>query len=340
MPDHSTPPTPEELAERIRRRKLVARLYLRGLTEPAIAEELDVSEGTVDRDITHLGEQWRKESDREPRFRYERELARTEALEYEIWQAWEASSNPTHKVAVVRDAEGREKTTTTMTECKRDPRYIGFLIKCVPLRRSAAEKVEASAEQPYGMGRPTDEQVQKEMDTLVPILEKINAHVRDLKAQGGPFPPGYDPDTDGMSPPPNRPPDPPSPDHYPCAPLPGRDGPNGPAGDPPTAPRETAAAPPASDPPGWAGSRTADPGGNPARDPGQGSQPGFQPGVSPLRRIQLPPNTIILGHPNAPYGLSPSGIPWPAPPGTPGGWDPRHPDIQPNPHPPRTEPTP
>ena len=35
MSDHTPSPSPEELAERIRRRKLVSQLYLRGRTEAA-----------------------------------------------------------------------------------------------------------------------------------------------------------------------------------------------------------------------------------------------------------------------------------------------------------------
>ena len=322
MSDHSTPPTAEELAERIRRRKLVSQLYLRGSTEAAIAEELDVPQPAVARDITHLGEQWRTESEREPRFRHERELARIDYLEYETWLAWDASKQPTRKVHVVRDEKGGEKTASTLIEKGGDPRYLGLIHKCALLRRIAAEKIHESS-QPFPMGPPTDEQVKAEMDILLPALEKINAHVRDLKAQGGPFPPGYDPGPDFARPQPDRPPNAPSADHFPHAPFPDWNAPSELGGE-----TETGRCNPMTPPPASA----------PAGDGGPVSQPA-NPQFNPNRPrgMRLPPNAIILGPPDAPRPFPPGGTYWSPAPQAPSGSSPHLPEGQAPPRPNREE---
>ena len=309
-------PSPQELFERLQRRRQVTKLYLRGWTEEAIAEELDVPPGIVARDVSHVREQWHKESERSPRERHERELARIDAFEYEAWLAWEASRQPVRKVQVVRDENGAEKHTSTLLEKGGDPRYLGFILKCAVLRRTAAEKVQEAGDQAHPR-RPWSEE-HAEMGSLLPIVEKINAGIRDLKAQGGPFPPGSDPAKDPARPIQDRPPNSPAADKVPCAPLPGRNAPSELGGETGTGRRDPTMAPRPSEPAGPAGEVRQS---NPDR----------------MWRIQLPPPATILGPPDAPRGFPTIGTPWRTPPEGPSGSNPQLPVTPEPPRPSREE---
>lgn len=75
-------------AEVIRDRRRIADLYLQGVTQADIAEQLTISQSTVSRDIATLHDEWRESALVDINTAKAQELAKIDRLEREYWEAW------------------------------------------------------------------------------------------------------------------------------------------------------------------------------------------------------------------------------------------------------------
>src|SRR5258708_8031447 len=82
--------TPEKLAA-FRRRKEIAALYLRGLTQWEIAEKVGVNQGTVSRHLKTLFQEWLNDAREDFDLKKARELGKINVLEEIALVAWERS---------------------------------------------------------------------------------------------------------------------------------------------------------------------------------------------------------------------------------------------------------
>jgi transcriptional regulator with XRE-family HTH domain len=130
------PSSHQDRFARLERRKSVARLYLKGWSQCEIAEKVGAAQSTVSDDLRLLRNSWKKGAQADLRAAYELAHAKLDALERELWQAWEDSHNPCRKVQIVRDVQsGREKNYSTLVDKGGDPRFLALLQKTAAYRR-------------------------------------------------------------------------------------------------------------------------------------------------------------------------------------------------------------
>ena len=90
---------------RLDRAREVAELYLRGLTQPAIAKRLGVGLATVNRDLKKIHADWQATACEARGAWVGKELARLALVEREAWKAWRKSQQD-HEVISVKKTEG------------------------------------------------------------------------------------------------------------------------------------------------------------------------------------------------------------------------------------------
>lgn len=113
-------PTRRQVTEAWRRR-MVAALYSRGSTIPAIIEELktyhcNVSQAVVTRDIKAVRSQWEESAKEAIEVRKERELAALDLVQEEAWRGWlrsqSASTEETTKIELAKIWDKMERKGT------------------------------------------------------------------------------------------------------------------------------------------------------------------------------------------------------------------------------------
>jgi transcriptional regulator with XRE-family HTH domain len=83
-----------QLHQRLDRRRQVAQLYSRGLSQVEIAERLGVSQPTVSNDLKVLRAEWLPSALTDFNQAKAQELAKIDNLEREAWTAWQRSCGP------------------------------------------------------------------------------------------------------------------------------------------------------------------------------------------------------------------------------------------------------
>lgn len=84
------------------RRMQVADMYLRGLSQPEIAQKVGVNQSQVSRDLKKLREEWLDRSIQAIDRRKAEELAKIDKLEMEYWDAWERSKKDSETTTIER----------------------------------------------------------------------------------------------------------------------------------------------------------------------------------------------------------------------------------------------
>ena len=74
-----------------RDRRLISDLYLQGCLQVDIAEQVNVSQATVSRDLAALQEEWHHSTLIDIDAKKSEELAKVDRLEREYWRAWQRS---------------------------------------------------------------------------------------------------------------------------------------------------------------------------------------------------------------------------------------------------------
>ncbi len=125
---------------RANRRAKVAELYLRGETQEAIADKLNVGQATISRDIATIHDQWVKNSTVTINEAKAKELARIDNLEIVYWNQYQASLQPNRRTMTrgfkmkPTDDPSNLHSTVTITERNGDPRYLDGIKWCVEQR--------------------------------------------------------------------------------------------------------------------------------------------------------------------------------------------------------------
>jgi len=136
-----------QAAQRDRDRKIIAELYLKGLAQWDIADQVKVDQSTVSRDLTFIRAQWRKDTLFDFNEAKNRELARIDLLELTNWEAWERSleefrSKSIKQRAAKIERQGQEDETriTPIESISKaegrngDPRFLQGVQWCIERR--------------------------------------------------------------------------------------------------------------------------------------------------------------------------------------------------------------
>jgi hypothetical protein len=127
------------------RRREVARLYLLGCHQAAIARDLGPEFGgpcdrsTISRDIRAIRAEWKRERIKDFEARLDYLLAKIDHLELTYWDAWERSKDPTkmehHERTIGRGAGGASvKSARRTTEHVGEESFLGGVRWCIAER--------------------------------------------------------------------------------------------------------------------------------------------------------------------------------------------------------------
>jgi hypothetical protein len=134
--------TNEEALRVLSRRAKVARLVLTGVTNQyEIAERLGLDrikgQPTVSRDLAAIKAEWKLAAVQALDEAKGREIARLEAVEAELWAAWERSKEERQSTRTRRRAGGQQMTDEAeVSREKRDgnPKFLDAILRCIELR--------------------------------------------------------------------------------------------------------------------------------------------------------------------------------------------------------------
>lgn len=114
------------------RRRKVAAMYLRGTSQGDIAERLEVSVSTVERDLSIVRERAKLAAVRSIDEHKAAELETIDRIEREAWKAWKRSQKDA--ITVTRK-EGDTKETTVRSQGQAgNPAWLDTVLKCVDRR--------------------------------------------------------------------------------------------------------------------------------------------------------------------------------------------------------------
>lgn len=124
-----------------KRRKEVATLYLRGVTQWEIAEQMDVNQATISRDLKALQEEWLQSALVDINEAKAKELAKIDALEIEYYQAWERSQEDAETIINEKigtqkgeSLDKRGKEVRKLVGQSGDPRFLQGVQWCINKR--------------------------------------------------------------------------------------------------------------------------------------------------------------------------------------------------------------
>jgi predicted transcriptional regulator len=124
--------------QRDKDRAEVAKLYLRGVGQYDIADQLGVNQSTVSRDLKALQKQWQESALVDIDEMKARELAKIDELERTYWDAWVRSCEDA-EVERQKKAGTVEEPRLEVTKEKRgqtgDPRFLSGVKDCINMRR-------------------------------------------------------------------------------------------------------------------------------------------------------------------------------------------------------------
>jgi hypothetical protein len=115
----------------------IAQLYLKGNTQAAIAEKLDISQQQVSYDLKVIRKRWLESSVRDFDELKSNELAKIDLLEAEAWKAWERSIGTKKIVSKKKGVNGKgpiDETTTRVEELAGNPAFLTAVNNCIDRR--------------------------------------------------------------------------------------------------------------------------------------------------------------------------------------------------------------
>ncbi len=120
------------------RRREAARLYREGHTQAAIADRLGVHQGTVSKDLEAVRAEWAAAAAADVGVVKARELAKLDAMEAELWEAWRRSvGEHVKQTRTTTPGPGdtvRVEVSEVREELAGDPRYLAQIRDCVERR--------------------------------------------------------------------------------------------------------------------------------------------------------------------------------------------------------------
>ncbi len=131
------PQRPSKKTETAERRAKVAKLYLQGKSQHAIALEVGINQGNVSRDLEAIRQQWLESSLVDFNAARARELAKIDLMEAEANDAWERSKL-NREIQSVKKTTGDQgdKTETAMRKEEQtgNPEYLRVVEWCIDRR--------------------------------------------------------------------------------------------------------------------------------------------------------------------------------------------------------------
>lgn len=176
------------------RRKAVATLYLRGMTQWEIARQFGVNQSTVSRDLEVLQAEWMKSAVTDLGEQKAKELARIDGLERVAWEAWERSCKDeetlhaeTTKGRAGKDGPAPDLTRTSKTVKGQagNPRFLERVEWCIATRLKLFGLLDSTSIDLSGtvnhnhnvnLKAATDEQLEQ-LGALLRRIEGPPAHV-------------------------------------------------------------------------------------------------------------------------------------------------------------------
>jgi hypothetical protein len=122
-------------AQLARDRKRVAELYLKGWLQVDIAQELNVNQSTISRDLAYLIEEWQAVALYDFNEARARELAKINLLEETYWAEWLTSKDPIVKRKTAKKVDGQTtEATQEVSLGTGDPRFLQGVQWCIDRR--------------------------------------------------------------------------------------------------------------------------------------------------------------------------------------------------------------
>lgn len=149
------------------RRRRVAELYCQGAPQVEIAEELEVSQPTVSRDLRHVRQEWRSSRIRNFDALQADELLKVDKVEREAWAAFRRSVGEKQKTTDNTGGENPGTKTVTWRDAG-DPRFLSVIEDCIRRRCAilgldAPSKVAQTDSQGQDISRTERERKAQEM---------------------------------------------------------------------------------------------------------------------------------------------------------------------------------
>lgn len=146
-------PRRRKQAEIARDRKRIGELYLQGRYQHEIAEELNLSTGTISNELKHLHAEWLESAATDIETRKSQELSKLDHLERTYWEGWIRSCEDevvtTEKTTDTGDGEPLVQTTVRRKAQAGDTRFLDGAKDCLK-QRCKILGVEAPVEHEVG----------------------------------------------------------------------------------------------------------------------------------------------------------------------------------------------
>jgi hypothetical protein len=116
-------------------RQEIARRYLRGEYQSAIAVALGIDQATVSRDLAAIRAAWLASAIRDFDAARAQELAKVDAVEREYWTAWERSKLDKEIATQEAGGDGKKKKISLRKEGQSgNPAYLAGILTCIERR--------------------------------------------------------------------------------------------------------------------------------------------------------------------------------------------------------------
>jgi len=129
------PVTPRKKLSLVRRRQQIAEYYLKGWSQTAIAEQLQIGQSIVCADLQLIRREWRSSTIRDFDLAQATELQKIDRIEREAWAAWEQSQKPAQSAVI--QGEGTDRPVRKSIRNQHgDARLLEVVLKCNVARRT------------------------------------------------------------------------------------------------------------------------------------------------------------------------------------------------------------
>jgi hypothetical protein len=175
--------TKRSKSQRLRDRRLIASLYLKGEYQSDIAAQLGISQGQVSKEIAVLHDDWRASALIDINEAKARELAKIDTLELEYWTAWkrsqeDAESEITKLQGGSTDAPSKLEKQTRREGQSGNPAFLAGIQWCINKRCEI-----------LGVNAPIKTQQENTGKVVFEVVRKaVSDHPADPSPQANEFP--------------------------------------------------------------------------------------------------------------------------------------------------------
>lgn len=166
--------------ERLMHQEIIAREYLKGRLQAAIAEELGLSLATLKRDLVKIRERWLDSSLRDFDALRAEQLAKIDTVEAEAWAMWSRSCERRVRTSVQELEATKYPGTNTRTDDETgngEPRYLQIALQCVE-RRARLLGLDAPQKFAQTDSKGTDAEANRNLKDM--SQEEIQARTSEL----------------------------------------------------------------------------------------------------------------------------------------------------------------